>query len=326
MPMIKGRKRGPNQGKLAGSRYFQPCEDLTEKRLEAGLQSPLRYPGGKRRLAEYIGEVLKINEIRPKLFVEPFAGGASVSLNLLSNGLVDKIAIGEKDPLVAAFWKVVFDDPDWLIHKVETTPITVGKWKEMKMTREGDLRERAFACLFLNRTSFSGILHPNSGPIGGKKQISPYKIDCRFPTKRLVQQIRDIHSLGPKVEFIHEGDWMSTMQRAKELEGYAADDLFYYLDPPFYNKADRLYQFSFEALDHVRLCKHLSRVKSPWLVSYDPAEAIIEMYSNNGFSARTIHVLYSTSADGNRMAREIILTNLRTVPERTKMWSSGRCR
>lgn len=48
----------------------------------------------------------------------------------------------------------------------------------------------AFACLFLNRTSFNGTLHWRAGPIGGKEQTSKYAIDCRFPRERLVQRLR----------------------------------------------------------------------------------------------------------------------------------------
>ena len=49
-------------------------------RAEASILSPLRYPGSKRRLAVYIAETLRLNGLQPKLFVEPFAGGASVAL------------------------------------------------------------------------------------------------------------------------------------------------------------------------------------------------------------------------------------------------------
>jgi len=39
--------------------------------------SPLRYPGGKRRLAPYVAAALAENDLRPDLFVEPYAGGAA---------------------------------------------------------------------------------------------------------------------------------------------------------------------------------------------------------------------------------------------------------
>jgi len=57
-------------------------------RREASILSPLRYPGAKRRLAGYVAEVLRLNSLRPKVLVEPFAGGASVFLQLLNDDLV----------------------------------------------------------------------------------------------------------------------------------------------------------------------------------------------------------------------------------------------
>lgn len=65
--------------------------------------------------------MVQANDLHPALFVEAFAGGASVSLQLLNNGTVQKIGLIEKDPLVAAFWKVVFskNNVDWLITKIK---------------------------------------------------------------------------------------------------------------------------------------------------------------------------------------------------------------
>ena len=39
------------------------------------VMSPLRYPGSKRRLVDYIKESLRINNFQPSLYVEPFVGG-----------------------------------------------------------------------------------------------------------------------------------------------------------------------------------------------------------------------------------------------------------
>ena len=72
-------------------------------RREVSILSPLRYPGAKRRLSGYIAEAFRLNGARPALFVEPFAGGASVALQLLEDDLVDEIALGDRDPLVASF-------------------------------------------------------------------------------------------------------------------------------------------------------------------------------------------------------------------------------
>ncbi len=107
----------------------QPGKALA--RRTASILSPLRYPGGKKRLAGYIAATIRLNNLHPKLFVEPFAGGASVALQLLNDGLVETIALGEKDSLLAGFWKTVFTDHEWLIEKLCNTEPTLANWDRM---------------------------------------------------------------------------------------------------------------------------------------------------------------------------------------------------
>jgi site-specific DNA-adenine methylase len=74
------------------------------------LQSPLRYPGAKSRLIPAISTLVANaathRSVRTvDLFVEPFAGGASVSLALVGAGLVERVLLADADPLVASFWQ-----------------------------------------------------------------------------------------------------------------------------------------------------------------------------------------------------------------------------
>lgn len=282
--------------------------------------SPLRYPGGKRRLLPFIQDTLRLNRLKPKLFVEPFAGGASVSLELLAMGAVDSIAFGELDPLVASFWKVVFWDPEWLIEQISSVAVTLEKWHYFRRGQFTTDRERALACLFLNRTSFSGVLAPSAGPIGGHSQSSKYKISCRFNRATLVQRIRQVHELGQsRVLFVENASWKETMQKAESL-GYRQGELFYYLDPPFYHKADRLYRFYFDDTDHQELHDFLMTVKQPWLLSYDAADPIYEMYSKSGNGTMRINLLYSLSVKGKATrAQELMITNLAHLPDNARL-------
>ena len=292
-------------------------------RREVSILSPLRYPGAKRRLSGYIAEAFRLNGARPALFVEPFAGGASVALQLLEDDLVDEIALGDRDPLVASFWKIVFGDPEWLIRKVRSTKVTLANWDRFK-TRPGESdRERALACLFLNRTSFSGILAGGAGPIGGRKQESDYKIDCRFNVDTIVKRIEQAARLQPKVRFVHAGSWGATVARSKRL-AIPPQDILYYFDPPFYAKAERLYRHCFSPAEHKRLHDAIVNLESPWLLSYDPAKPIIAMYSHNGRGPRHVDLLYSARGSSSPFqARELIVTNLKRLPTRTRLWRSS---
>jgi len=292
-------------------------------RREVSILSPLRYPGAKRRLAGYVAEVLHLNSLRPKLFVEPFAGGASVALQLLNDDLVESVGLGEKDPLVASFWKIVFRDPEWLIEELESIEVSVDNWRYFRSGKFRSNREKALACIFLNRTSFSGILAPSAGPIGGYSQASEHKIDCRFTISTMVKRIRQAARLGDRVKFVDCADWRETFEKVAGM-GYGLQEVFYYLDPPFCRKARRLYRFYFKTEDHNLLHDALTRLDQPWLLSYDPAELILQLYSQNGHGPRHVDLLYSASGNGNRVeAREVIITNLPHLPKETRLWRSS---
>ena len=293
------------------------------KRRTVSIMSPLRYPGSKRRLANYISQAIRINCLRPALFVEPFAGGASVALQLLNDGIVDKIGLADLDPLVAAFWEVAFFDTEWLIEQVHSMEITMNQWKWFKHSTLTDPRDKALACLFLNRTSFSGILAPGAGPIGGTKQSSEYKIDCRFPRETLIRRIQSVGSLADRVAFVWNRSWQDTISEIQYMQTNAQSphSVFYYLDPPFFEKAERLYTYYFQDDDHKCLKDTISELPAWWILSYDAVNQVKVLYGDSGADRTHVEVLYSTARSaGNRPAREAIVTNLPRLPNETRLW------
>lgn len=52
--------------------------------------SPLRYPGGKGKMYNQTVKILKENNLIGCTYIEPFAGGANLALNLLFKGQVKK--------------------------------------------------------------------------------------------------------------------------------------------------------------------------------------------------------------------------------------------
>jgi DNA adenine methylase len=273
------------------------------------LLSCLRYPGGKRRLASYIERVFGLNELRPAWFIEPFAGGASVSLHLLQRGLVERVILADRDPLIAAFWATVFDDAgsEWLVDQVMRMPVTLERWRAFRRRVPQSIRGRALACLFLNRTSFSGILHGRAGPIGGQHQESAYAIDCRFPRKTIARRIREAAAYRKQVRVWH-GSWQQTLTRIRRLQDSSriAGSVCYYLDPPFFEKADQLYRFCFADSDHRALRDAVLKMPEDWIVSYDVAPALRALWGSAGRQTH-IELLYSMP---QRIAREAILSNL----------------
>jgi len=271
------------------------------------VKSPLRYPGSKQKFCNTLADILKANKIKPELFIEPFAGGASISLYLLQNNLVHKIALIEKDPLLASFWKTVFFDSEWLIKEVERIDVSLKKWHFFKNYNPRTIRNKALKCLFLNRTNFSGIL--KAGPIGGQKQISNYKIDCRFNKKALIKKIEILASYKEKILFIEEGDYNCVIND-KSISFPA--ETFFYFDPPYVNKAKNLYNFYFTDADHISLKNFISNLSSNWLLSYDyepPVHELYSTFSNSGFFNIT-YTARATKIKNRPLKKEFIASNL----------------
>src|SRR5579883_1283662 len=159
----------------------------------SGHFSPLRYPGGKGKLATFVAEVVRRNGLSDGLYVEPYAGGAAVAWELLLTGIVRRVAINDLNRHVYAFWRCVLDRTEELIGLIDRTPVNMESRDRLKAVLnepEGvDELTLGFALFFLNRTNRSGIL--NGGVIGGRNQTGRWKIDARYNKPELIFRIRN---------------------------------------------------------------------------------------------------------------------------------------
>lgn len=287
--------------------------------------SPLRYPGSKRRFVPYIRKVIEDNGLSPDIFVEPFAGGASAALQLVGEGTVPRIGLADKDPLVSSFWKTLFRSPEWLIEKIKSVDVNLSTWKQYKEVARSETlaeKERGFACLYLNRTSYSGIIHEWAGPLGGESQDSKYTIECRFPKEKICDRIRDLKRLGDRVEFTWNTGWRQTLGMIRTLydSDSGGEEVFYYFDPPFFEKAERLYSYSFEESDHARLRDELQVSTEAWLLSYDACPEVERYYGPTSSNIATIEAAYGPPGEETGKVEEAMLTNLTYLPRRVVLW------
>ncbi len=242
--------------------------------------SPLRYPGGKGKLSQFIAKTILDNELSGCEYVEPFVGGGAVALYLLLNGIVSHIHINDIDPSIYSFWVHAINNTDALINLVENTPINIEEWRKQKVVQKNkeDLigtLELAFSTLFLNRTNRSGILW--AGPIGGQNQIGQWKLDCRFKKENITRQLRRLAAYREKIS-IYQLDAKQILQRlASKNKAH-----FFYIDPPYYLKGQSLYLNSFDHIDHENLAQTIRTLPSSWLVSYDDVPEILDLYAAYG--------------------------------------------
>ena len=272
--------------------------------------SPLRYPGGKFRFYSVIKDILCLNRIQAATYIEPFAGGAGLALQLLLSGDVARIIINDFDPHIYAFWHSVLTDSEALCDLIECTPVDLEHWNRQKEVyadcNQSNLLKLGFSTFFLNRTNVSGVL--TGGVIGGKNQAGKYKIDARYDKKSLIGKIRRIAELQDNILLFNTD--------ARDLFSLASvrhtRNTFVNFDPPYVSKGDRLYKNSFRLADHVALAKFILGCKRKWIVTYDKAPIIREAYS----SCRLGYLDVSYSIHEKKNAQEyIIFSNSLKIPD-----------
>ena len=266
--------------------------------------SPLRYPGGKNRLSEFIGQVCLKNGIDGH-YVEPFSGGASVALRLLIEGVVERITLNDFDRSIYAFWYSVLNHTEALCERIESAELTVEHWHLQKAVQKrkasADLLSLGFSTFFLNRTNRSGII--TGGLIGGLEQKGKYKIGCRFNKKALIERIQRIAGLKHRIELYHL-DALSLIQSMNK-EPSNTNALLYF-DPPYYAKGSTLYMNYFNDGQHFALAEAIRKIKTMhWMVSYDAEGAIADLYDWVG-EDRVKHFDLHHFAYKKRVGKEVL--------------------
>ena len=229
--------------------------------------SPLRYPGGKGLLLNFVRHLVESMDPAPTKYVEPFAGGAAVALGLLHSDTVPEAIIGDADPAVAAFWRAALEHSEELTDTVCSCDVTLDTWHEqfhlLETADPADVVALGFAAFFLNRTNRSGILRAR--PIGGLNQDGPYPLDCRFNRADLVRRLELVAQLSERIT-LHAGDAIDLLEKRYASDGHEA---FVYADPPYLTKSTDLYLDTMSYSKHQLLAEKLNSGYQRWIVSYD---------------------------------------------------------
>lgn len=267
------------------------------------LYTPLRYPGGKTSLFQFFDKVITTHDWQDTVYVEPYAGGAGAAISLLLLDRVKSIVINDYDPAVYAFWRSLLDHADEFIKKIESTPVTIEEWHKQKRIYsacdQSQLLELGFATFYLNRTNRSGIL--SAGPVGGKSQAGKWKLDARYNKQNLIEKIKLIAAHKDRIE-VTNLDGVDVIRKYSRRR-----NVFFYIDPPYYQKGAILYLNHFDHQHHVRLADTLRKYADKrWILSYDNAQPIKDMYQARGFDPEIFTLNYSAHPQ-SRSGMEIMI-------------------
>lgn len=259
-------------------------------KCQTKFTTPLRYPGGKGKLTEFIKLVFVENNLISGHYVEPYAGGSGIALNLLFHEYVSKIHLNDLNRAVYAFWHTALNEPEALCKAIRDVDITMDEWHRQKAIfstpSNHSLLELGFATFFLNRTNRSGIIL--GGVIGGKNQNGQWKLDARFTKHDLIQRIMKIAEYRSRIQLYN----LDAALLIENLLPTLPENTLVYLDPPYYVKGQGLYENHYAHEDHVKIAELVqTKIVLPWVVSYDHAPEIVAMYKN--CTAMTYGINYS---------------------------------
>lgn len=272
--------------------------------------SPLRYPGGKGKLSDFMKSVYESNQLVDGWYIEPYTGGGSVALSLLFNMYVSKIILNDLDRSIYSFWYSVLNHTDELCQKILDVNINVDVWREQRKIQQNKENynelELGFSTFFLNRTNRSGIIM--GGIIGGVAQNGTYKIDARFNKKDLIKRIKKVARHKSKIELYN----LDACDMINQIKNRIPNKSLVYLDPPYIKKGKDLYVNHYKHQDHKHVAGVVKNINyCNWIVSYDNQEEIKELY--NKFRYIEYSINYSTT-EAKKGKEIIFFDNSLTIP------------
>jgi DNA adenine methylase len=242
-------------------------------------RSPFRYPGGKTWLVPYIRDWLRSKKNRPSRLIEPFAGGAIVSLTTAFEGLARHVIFAELDASVASVWRVVLNgQAEWLAKQILEFDLTLENVMAVLSQNTAELREKAFQTILRNRVQRGGILADGAGLI--KTGENGRGLNSRWYPDTLARRIREINQQKDRMSFV-EGNGFDLIEEHK-----ADADAAFYIDPPYTVAAKRLYKVW--QIDHARLFSAMAACQGDFLMSYDNTAEIVALAAKHGFESKPI--------------------------------------
>lgn len=272
--------------------------------------SPLRYPGGKGKLAPFMEFMIDELGHRGGTYIEPFAGGAAIAIELLERNVVNQIVINDYDKGIWSFWKAIISETDRFVEQLNNVPLTVEEWGRQRnicLTQNRKYSfELGFATFYMNRTNRSGII--KGGIIGGLDQTGNWKMDARFNREDLSRRIINIAARKHDIKLYNKeiGSFIKNY-----IPKYEENALIYF-DPPYFGKGKQLYMNFFNLEDHERIEAEIrNSVRGDWIITYDAAPEIAHIYE--GYSIRKFDLNYSV-ADKRRASELIIFKDGIAIP------------
>lgn len=255
------------------------------------LRSPLKWVGGKSRLAQ---EIVKRFPAHTN-YVEVFCGAAWV---LFAKKMEESRCevLNDLDGELINFWRVVkhcrveFAE---LASRLLCSRELFEEWRSFP--GHGEEVERAVRFYAVMRIAFGARRTKNHFGITRDRRPP-------IPWPSLQEEIGKISARLQPVS-IERLPWQ------KCLALYDAPDTLFYLDPPYLGSTSKSYCHNLSDGAHEELAAALRQLKAKWLLSYGADVRIAELYAWPGVTIEKVRVRYRIQGGSGRKQREFLIRN-----------------
>lgn len=262
------------------------------------IRSPLRYPGGKSRVAEKIVSMIPDFEE----FREPFVGGGSVFINLKQKFPDKSFWINDKYSELSKFWKVLQNDSESLFEQIWQWKNNFSDGKKLFcFLREGkeSFNEIQTAAMFFvfNRITFSGTTEA-----GG---FSKQAFEKRF-TDSSIERLEAMPQILQNVK-ITNADY-------ENLINTSGENVFLFLDPPYFSATNSaLYGKNgnlHKSFDHERFAETVKNCPHKWLLTYDDSPFVRDLFSDAEITSWDLmYGMRNVTKTSNQKEKELLISN-----------------
>jgi DNA adenine methylase len=261
-------------------------------------KSPLRYPGGKSRAADFLSGLLPhFDEYR-----EPFVGGGSVYFHLRQKFPSALYKINDKYRELFLFWKMMQQNSRDVIAQIYSwrSQFPIGKplhrFLVDNMTRFDEIQTAAAFFVF-NRITFSGTTQS-----GG---FSEQAFTGRF-TDSSIKRLQGIDALLAGTSI--------TNLDYQEIVEENGNNVVMFLDPPYfsatksalYGKNGKLHT----SFDHHRFAQVMKHSKHQWLITYDNSPFIRELFQFANIKEwNLVYGMRNVTKLNSQIGKELCITN-----------------
>ncbi|GIK21506.1 MAG: DNA methyltransferase [Ignavibacteriota bacterium] len=273
------------------------------------IKSPLRYPGGKSKAVNSISKLIP----EFKEFREPFVGGGSVFVYLKQKFPSRIYWINDIYQNLYHFWNECNENPNKLIESILEFRSTYLDGKELHrfLLENIDLFDnikKAAAFFIFNRITFSGTTES-----GGFSNAAFHK---RF-TESSIERVKALSKilLNTKISNLDYEEVISS----------AGDDVFLFLDPPYYSATkSALYGKNgnlHKMFDHKRFANVMKQTKHKWLITYDDSEYIRKLFSFAHIKTWDLtYGMRNVNKKSNQLGKELFISNYSLKESVTKQY------